>query len=345
LKQQIKYYKELNASLKEEIETVKKCKKLKQLEQLNEKNNLSSRKEKDEINNLISSNNYSETEKMREEWNQNEFKITDLEKKNKRLEESVIQLKSTLDKANDIFPNLLEKLEKHEGGLKGKLDFQTSSNFDYSKSTQTNHAKLIYGNSCSEEQSNLIMKEIKRHEEEEINSNNVNKDYNYENNKLKSQLNDNKILIEKLRNEVNENKKEINENKTLIDKLKEQKLKLEIEINKNKETIEKLEKNIPDKEGYENELNENKILIQQLKTEVIKYENEINEKNITIEKLEQSKPDKNEYENELNQNKILIDKLKGEKLELEREINQNKETIEKLEKNIIEKYAKNGEER
>jgi predicted nucleic acid-binding Zn-ribbon protein len=68
-------------------------------------------------------------------------------------------------------------------------------------------------------------------------------------------LNDNKILIEKLRNEVNENKKEINENKTLIDKLKEQKLKLEIEINKNKETIEKLEKNIPDKEGYENELN------------------------------------------------------------------------------------------
>ena len=166
LKQQIKYYKELNTSLKEEIETVKKCKKLKQLEQLNDIDKLASGKEKDEINNLISSNNYSETNKMRQELNQNELKITDLETKNRQLEESVIQLKNTLDRANEIFPNLLEKLEKREGGLKGTLDFQASSNFNESKITQTRQTNIKYGNSCSEEQCYMVRKELKRLEEE-----------------------------------------------------------------------------------------------------------------------------------------------------------------------------------
>ena len=79
LKQQIKYYKELNASLKEEIETVKKCKKVKQLEDLNEINKLAQiNKEKDEMNYLLSS--YSDVqEKMRKELNENELKITDLQ--------------------------------------------------------------------------------------------------------------------------------------------------------------------------------------------------------------------------------------------------------------------------
>ena len=38
--------------------------------------------------------------------------ITLLEKKNKFLEEYVLKLKSVLDKANVLFPNFLEKLQK-----------------------------------------------------------------------------------------------------------------------------------------------------------------------------------------------------------------------------------------
>ena len=77
LKQQIKYYKELNSSLKEEIQTVKKCKKIKQLEELNAKNNLvSMSKEKEELNYLKSSTN--SQDKIRKELNENELKISDL---------------------------------------------------------------------------------------------------------------------------------------------------------------------------------------------------------------------------------------------------------------------------
>ena len=79
LRQQIKLYKELNASLKEEIETVKKCKKIKQLEELNEINNLVSiNKEKDEMNILLTSEN---KDKMRQEINENELKISDFKLK------------------------------------------------------------------------------------------------------------------------------------------------------------------------------------------------------------------------------------------------------------------------
>ena len=54
LKQQIKLYKELNASLKEEIETVKKCKQLKEFEESKRQKELEQeklkQKEKDEMN-------------------------------------------------------------------------------------------------------------------------------------------------------------------------------------------------------------------------------------------------------------------------------------------------------
>ena len=170
LKQQIKYYKELNSSLKEEIETVKKSKKIKQLEELNEINKLASiNKEKDEINNLLSSINYDTQDKMRQELNENELKISDLQTKNKKLEESVIKLKNTLDRANDIFPNFLEKIKNYpEGGKTGAIDFQISSNFGDSKYSQTKHTNMIYGygNSCCDEQCASVKKELKRLEDE-----------------------------------------------------------------------------------------------------------------------------------------------------------------------------------
>ena len=178
LKQQIKYYKELNASLKEEIETVKKCKKIKQLEELNDINKLALiNKDKDEINNFLTSNNNTEEhERMRQEISQNELKITDLQTKNKKLEESVIQLKNTLDRANDIFPNLMERLETYEGNFKGTLDFHGSSNFGDSKNSPTKQTNIIYGNSGTDEHCILLKKELKRLEEENIYlKNNINK--------------------------------------------------------------------------------------------------------------------------------------------------------------------------
>ena len=122
LKQQIKLYKKLNASLKEEIETVKKCKKVKQLEELNEINNLASiNKERDEMNILLTSENQ---DKMRQELTENELKISDLQTKNKILEESVSKLKNTLDRANNIFPNFMEKIEAEDGSQ--IMDFANS---------------------------------------------------------------------------------------------------------------------------------------------------------------------------------------------------------------------------
>ena len=132
---------------------------------------------------------------------------------------------------------------------------------------------------------------------------------------------------------IPEYEKELNQNKMLIDKLKSEKIKLEREINQNKKKIEKLEKNIPATGEYEKELNENKILIDKLKYEKAKYEKEINQNKMVIDKLEKNLPDKKQNQKELIENKIIIEKLKTEKIKLEREISQNKNLIEKLKTN------------
>jgi len=167
LKQQIKYYKELNASLKEEIETVKKCKKIKQLEEMNDMNKLTLlNKDKDDINNFLSSANYNETqEKMRQELTENELKITDLQTRNKMLEESVTRLKNTLDLASGIFPNFIEKVGNYtEGSVLGTNDIHTSSNYEYSKNIKKTN--VIYSNTCNDENCLLVKNELKRLEDE-----------------------------------------------------------------------------------------------------------------------------------------------------------------------------------
>ena len=120
LKQQIKYYKELNSSLKNEIETVKHCKRLKELEKLNEMDklelkNLKNRKE--ELNNLISpekndgklinmkntlDNKFDkeiEFEASKEQW-------LIVEKEMKRLENENQSLKNSVEQLNDTIHNL-----------------------------------------------------------------------------------------------------------------------------------------------------------------------------------------------------------------------------------------------
>ena len=167
LKQQIKYYKELNTSLKDEIDTVKKCKKIKQLEDLNEINKLASiNKEKDESNNLLSSNNNIESqEKMKHELNENDLKISDLQTKNKKVEKKEFRFKNTLDRDDFLEKNGKENI-KEEGADLGGDDLQISSNFGDSKNTQTKHTNQIYDNSCSEDQCVMAKKELKRLEEE-----------------------------------------------------------------------------------------------------------------------------------------------------------------------------------
>ena len=167
LKQQIKYYKELNTSLKDEIDTVKKCKKIKQLEDLNEINKLASiNKEKDESNNLLSSNNNIESqEKMKHELNENDLKISDLQTKNKKVEKKEFRFKNTLDRDDFLEKNGKENIKEGGADLEGD-DLQISSNFGDSKNTQTKHTNQIYDNSCSEDQCVMAKKELKRLEEE-----------------------------------------------------------------------------------------------------------------------------------------------------------------------------------
>ena len=58
---------------------------------------------------------FNEIQKLGENKTQNILlleQITVLEKKNKFLEENVFKLKNALDKANNLFPNFLEQLQK-----------------------------------------------------------------------------------------------------------------------------------------------------------------------------------------------------------------------------------------
>ena len=82
LKQQIKYYKELNSSLKDEIETVKHCKRLKELEKM------------DEINKLVLSNNIKEKDEINNTSIEKKLNLSDLKK------EYHINMINTLDRFN-----------------------------------------------------------------------------------------------------------------------------------------------------------------------------------------------------------------------------------------------------
>ena len=323
LKQQIKYYKELNASLKEDIETVKKCKKIKQLEELNEINKLTFiNKEKDDANLFLSNNNSETKEKMRQELNGNELKISDLQTKKKKIEKKELKFKNVLDRGNDNFPNCQERNDNYaEGGI----DLQISSNFGDSKNTQTKQTNINLGNSCSDEQCVIMRKELKRLEKEnQFLRNNI-----IQLNETIKSIKINKTIKKDINiNNNNDIEYQINDNREdfINNNMDEFKDKLSLDNKRLRIYIEKIEE-------LQNILNQYRIQINSL-TEEIKQKDE--KMKILIYKLNikngNNKEDNeiNTYFEELNITKKECEKLKNENEKLYKE----KEEILKNNKNI-----------
>ena len=363
LKQQIKLYKELNASLKEEIETVKKCKQLKEFEESKRQKELEQEKlkQKDEMNYMSYSNNFNE------EQNENETKITELQTRNRMLEESVYKLKNTLDRANEIFPNLFEKIENYtqSAGVGFNQECQTSSIHDFSKSAKQNN--LLYSNSCNcnDEHCTVIKKELKRLEDENQNLKGDVIRLNQTIQFLKLN-NNNHIKINENNNENYENGKDyinvdinINKDDLVNDNMDSFKDKLLLDNKRLRVYIDKIGElqNILNQYKYQinylnDEINQKDIKIQALISKIKSKSSdnkeqhpneELDNVNIDIDLINQSKR-MNELYIELSQLKSECERLKfeNEKLIDEKELNininnNNEDQREKLIQTLREK--------
>ena len=165
--------------------------------------------------------------------------ITILEKKNKFLEEYVFKLKNVLDKANVLFPDFLDKLQKES--LK---DINTNNNIQNKKENNFNNKICLTEDNVVEKNNSL---EVYNLMEENKKLKNKIKQLNNEIEKLylKEQKIDENSLTKKLDNCIRDNNKLIEENK-----------QLKIYINQIKE-IQK------DNENYLNEINRLRQIIKE----------------------------------------------------------------------------------
>ena len=212
--------------------------------------------------------------------------ITVLEKKNKFLEEYVFKLKNALDKANVLFPNFLEQLQK------GNINLNIREDNDINKSKDNNIKKICLTEENNNEDINRI--EMKNLIEENKKLNNRIRELNNEIDKLRymkegSKINES-ILTNKSEDFLRNNIRIFEENKKLkeyINKINElqinnEKYLYEInrlnEIIKQKELFENIKKN-KENENYSDKdyKTENMKLIEKNKElEEIKIKNEEN---------------------------------------------------------------------
>ena len=212
--------------------------------------------------------------------------ITVLEKKNKFLEEYVFKLKNALDKANVLFPNFLEQLQK------GNINLNIREDNDINKSKENNIKKICLTEENNNEDINRI--EMKNLIEENKKLNNRIRELNNEIDKLRymkegSKINES-ILTNKSEDFLRNNIRIFEENKKLkeyINKINElqinnEKYLYEInrlnEIIKQKELFENIKKN-KENENYSDKdyKTENMKLIEKNKElEEIKIKNEEN---------------------------------------------------------------------
>ena len=204
LKQQIKYYKELNSSLKEEIETIKQYKRIKELNEINKLTLMNDNKEKDEINDLLISNNKST------ELNLKDLKLSDLQKEpnlnlmntlEQNKESAIIFLEDSKNFGNSgsdeqwlFVKKEMKKLEDENTNLKNSVELlnETIKNLKLSYSSEK------YGNE------NKLEDVAKSYNKNDINNNNINITINKNEdgfdfkNKLMSDNQRLKIYIEKI---------------------------------------------------------------------------------------------------------------------------------------------------
>ena len=213
-------------------------------------------------------------------------KIKKKKKKNKFLEEYVFKLKNSLDKANVLFPNFLEQLQK------GNINLNIREDNDINKSKDNNIKKICLTEENNNEDINRI--EMKNLIEENKKLNNRIRELNNEIDKLRymkegSKINES-ILTNKSEDFLRNNIRIFEENKKLkeyINKINElqinnEKYLYEInrlnEIIKQKELFENIKKN-KENENYSDKdyKTENMKLIEKNKElEEIKIKNEEN---------------------------------------------------------------------
>ena len=371
LKQQIKYYKELNSSLKEEIETVKHCKRLKELQKM------------DEINKLALSSNIKENDEMKKN---EKLKLSDLKKENN------IKMINTLDRYDkeitfsesknseeqySIMKKEMERLEKENIYLKQNLEqlnnmkypdeennsiLNTNTNI-ISKEKETNienKNSIDFGNKLMIDNNRLkiYIEKIEQMQillsryESQINS--LTEELNQKNEKMKiliykskspnknDKIDDSELVnidLNNINNEKDENMikqlDELNEVKKECERLKLENEKLNLELTKKNEMNES-----PIKKSDEEEK-----IINKLKEKIAEYENEINELKNKLKKENENIDDKdkelkekmNELQeiNEQNKNKIKDLEIKNEEANKNIEILNNQIELLKNQKSVI----------
>ena len=276
---------------------------------------------------------FNEIQKLGENKTQNILlleQITVLEKKNKFLEENVFKLKNALDKANNLFPNFLEQLQKA----------QNEKNND-----NINKRCITEDNEDKDKDNNIEINNLKQ---ENKKLNNIIKSLNSEIDKLRKEgtkSDENSILTCKMDDYFKNNDRLMEDNKKLkeyINKINELQNNNEIYINeinylktiiKENEVKENPEKNIIEKD-YKNE--NIKLIEKNKELEDLKIKNEENifELINLIKKAEDQIDTLGKYNQKANEKiRILNEKIKEDEIK----INELTKKINNYQKNEINK--------
>ena len=312
LKQQIKYYKELNSSLRDEIETVKQCKNLK--EQKKNRVNPCSQFDKNELklNELQKEPNLNLIDTLNQNLEKDKDKEIFLtESKNSNSEEQWVIVKKEMKRLEDENEFLKSSVEKLNDTIKN-MKYPDEENNSY---INNNNISISINNN--------------KEEQEEINNNN-NNDINFQN-KL---LLDNKrlqIYIEKIQqmqdlliryesqiNSLNDGLKQKDDKiKGLIIKLKspnkddKNEILNEDDIVNIKLNNDNINNNINDEvENGNNELNNQLKQLNEIMKENEKLKNENEKLNEELNKINNNKENDNKDKNEK-----LINELKKKNIE------------------------------
>ena len=328
LKQQIKYYQELNSSLKEEIETVKECKRLKEQDKnfniLNQKGLINSEIKKEDLKkepnfNLINTLDEDKDIFLTESKNSNpEEKWIILKNEMRRLEDENQFLKNSVDKLNDTINNMKYPDEENNSCMINNISF-----------------------SINKEENNNNMNT----NDTDINDINIGNKLLLDNNRLKIYI-EKIVQMQKLLtqyesqiNSLTEELKQKNEKiRLLIYKVKPPNMKDdEININQINEDIDmvNLDKENENKNGkelinQEEQLNEIKKEYDKLKAENDKLKSELNNQNLI--------PGKNndkiikDLKDIIKNNEIETRDLKNKLEQLLSKIDEDKNIIKDLEK-------------
>ena len=359
LKQQIRYYKELNSSLKDEIETVKRCKNLKEQSNNTINNNnefdqelkLKDLQKEPNLNLIDTLNQNLEQEKNKELFltesknSNSEEQWVIVKKEMKRLEDENEFLKSSVEKLNDTIKNMKYPDEENNSYINNnnisisvnnnKEEAINNDDINFQNKLLLDNKRLQIYIEKIEQMQNLLIRY-----ESQINS---------LNNELKQKDGKMKGIITNKFNSPNKGDKNENLNEDDIVNIKL------IHDNNNNNNINEIENGNNELNKQLEQLNEILKENEKLKSENEKLNNELNKnlnqennnKDISIKdpKIEENekiindlKQKNSEYENEI---KNLKDKIKEEKPEIEIKLPEDNQ-IEEY-KNKIKELSRNNE--